>query len=196
MSEENEQIESQEPPVETTTEDTTAETQETLLGAKPAAEEAPAPEPFDLEKLELPEGLSLEDGDKEFLTKAAAEHGLTQGAVSSLLTYYASKMQEFSASAHEAFTQTVTEWGDKTRAEYGDRLNPVLGQIGKVLDEFGSDELREAFTLTGIGNHPELVRFLERVAGALGEGRPVNPAGEPGGEADPLLKMYPSMKKG
>jgi hypothetical protein len=47
---------------------------------------------------------------------------------------------------------------------------------------------------TGLGNHPELVRFCCRVARAMAEDGVVRPE-TAGGSADPLEVLYPSMAK-
>lgn len=195
MSEENATENLTESHAETTTHSAETEGERgTLLGTKP--EEPPAePEPFDIEKLTVPEGLSLGDDDRAFLTEVAEKHGLSLGAANALLPRVASLMQAQAEEMTRAFNETVDGWANEVRQHYGNRLDSTLGQIGKVLDEFGSKELREAFTLTGIGNHPELVKFLDKVAGALGEAKPVNPAGEPGQSADLLTRVYPSMAK-
>lgn len=170
----------------------------TILGVSEAptaeAETPAAPEPFSLDAVKLPENFALEDTDREFFTGLAADHGLTTDAAQRLIEYGAAKIAAQSQANLEEFNTIVSQWGTETRDAYGGGLTEVTGKIGKVLDQFGTQELRQAFTATGIGNHLELVRFLEKVADAVGEGGPVNPAGQPTPTVDPLARMYPSMK--
>ena len=95
--------------------------------------------------------------------------------------------------SNEVWNETQTKWQEEVRQEFGDKLDPTLGAISKMLDEFGTPELRDVFAVTGAGNNVHMVKFLGKVAEAMAEGKPL--MGAPGGEKASLAeRMYPSMK--
>lgn len=99
----------------------------------------------------------------------------------------------------DAFVRTNEEWITQAKADPtigGDKLAPTLAAVGKLVDTFGSPELRGVFDLTGAGNHPAMIKFLGKIANELvTEGGPVQ--GAPVASDTSLAeKMYPSMKKG
>ena len=128
-------------------------------GEKPGDKPAGAPEKYELA---LPEGMTLDEA-----TFAAAEPVLRElGLNNEQATKLASVIAEVRASEAEAFVQQVQEWGKATQAdpEIGGRaLEATLTEGRKALAKHGSPELRALLDSTGLGNHPEVVRFFARV---------------------------------
>jgi hypothetical protein len=86
------------------------------------------------------------------------------------------------AKSVEVYEQLQTEWQNEVRADKdvgGDKLEGVLGGISKVVDKYGSAELRQMMDLTGVGNNLHMVRFLNKVSAVLNEPGfvPGSPAG-------------------
>jgi hypothetical protein len=106
-------------------------------------------------------------------------------------------MTKVAEANYKAWTDLQDKWQEEVRADPeigGEKLAPALGEISKLLDRYGSPELRLALTETGAGNHPQVVRFLHKLAKDLGEGGPV--LGAPTTAKESLAdRMYPSMKK-
>ena len=94
------------------------------------------------------------------------------------------------------------EWTEQSRSDTefgGDKLEENLGIAKKAIDQFGSDGLRELLdSSTGLGNHPEVIRFMYKVGQALSEDRFVG--GSQGQAVDPnddvaqARKLYPSNR--
>jgi hypothetical protein len=128
-------------------------------GEKPGDKPAGAPEKYELA---LPEGMTLDEA-----TFAAAEPVLRElGLNNEQATKLATVIAEVRASEAEAFVQQVQEWGKATQAdpEIGGRaLEATLTEGRKALAKHGSPELRALLDSTGLGNHPEVVRFFARV---------------------------------
>lgn len=59
-----------------------------------------------------------------------------------------------------------------------DKKAESLAAIGRMMDEYGSPEVREALNITGAGNNPHVVSLLLKAAKALSEGAPTR-AGNP-----------------
>jgi hypothetical protein len=63
-------------------------------------------------------------------------------------------------------------WSDSSKADKefgGERLSENLSVAKKALDAFGTTELRSLLNESGLGNHPEVIRFMFRAGKAISE---------------------------
>ena len=80
-----------------------------------------------------------------------------------------------------AWNDTKRTWRDQVLNDPeigGPNIEKSLRTIGSVIDTFAQEpafnqRLRQAFSLTGAGENPDVVRFMHAVGKALGEGSPV-----------------------
>jgi hypothetical protein len=157
--------------------------------------------PFDLKAITLPEGMTLDEAESASFSSWAGEHKISPEAATKLFELYGARMTaqtEANTTANDAansklWNDTQSEWQAATIAELGDTKDAVLTRVTGLLTEFGDDNVRQAMDLTGAGNHVAVIRFLDKLALAVGEGTPVNPAGR-SEETNPLDALYPSMK--
>ena len=76
----------------------------------------------------------------------------------------------------------------------GEKFDQNIAVAVKARETFGTPEFVEMLDTSGLGNHPEMVRFLFRVGSQISEGRMV--AGSP--NASPRTHesvLYPSMNQ-
>lgn len=132
----------------------------------------------------LPEGVTLTAEEVSDLQGVAKELNLTQEQAQKLADREVKarqtaegKLQTQVADTHKAWRTAAT--ADK---EYGgEKLAENLGVAKKALDAFGCPELRQMLEASGLGNHPEAIRFFVRVGKAVSEDKLV--AGRPSGGA-------------
>ena len=162
---------------------------ETLTTAIPEAPEAPAPsvlgseapaapEPFDAEKVTIPEGMSRDDTLFGDFVNLAKEHGLPMPVAQTLVDLAAKQVQAVNQKLQASWDKQNADWQTEIRADKeigGDNLQGVLQTFSKVASdpELSDPKFREALAFTGAGNHPAIVRTLTRWAKALSEGGPV-----------------------
>lgn len=136
--------------------------------AKAAAEAATKPVEYDLK---LPEGLvkgDLMDSLKEF----AKEKGLTQDEAQKLADLGVKQAQGFVAQLAEAQKTQTAEWATATQTDKeigGDKLPENLAAAKKALDSFGNPGFKKLLNESGLGNHPEIVRFMVKAGKAISE---------------------------
>jgi hypothetical protein len=156
---------------ETTTQQPPAATQEAPPeGIKPAAEGAKAAEGAP-EKYEFkaPEGVEYDKNLLEAFEAGAKEANLPQEAAQKLLDQMAPKIAERQA---EQVVAIRKEWFQQSQIDKefgGEKLETNLGVAKQALDKFGSPELNKLLVSTGLGNHPEVIRFMFKAGKALGE---------------------------
>ena len=170
-------------PVDATTEATTDTEQqaesvqeqqvsdETAVDSKTSESETPEGAPdkyeFNAKVADAPNEL-----DPEVLTAfgdVAKELNLPQEAAQKVLDKVAPVIQARQAKAIE---QTKTEWANQSQSDQefgGESLAENLDVAKASLKAFGTDALKSLLTETGLGNHPEVIRFMYRAGKAIGE---------------------------
>lgn len=130
----------------------------------------PAAEPVVPESyaFDMPEGMELDTAAAEQFTAIAKEFKLTQDQASKF-TGIAVAMQQRQA---EQYASTVAGWAETVKSDKdmgGDNLPATLASTRKVMDTFGTPELKAALDSSGYGNHPEFIRFVNKIGKSLSE---------------------------
>jgi len=154
-------------------------------------------EPLTAESLKVPEGFELQPELSAKFLDILNGDGSPQDKANGLLNLHAEVLNAASEASSEAWDNMQTEWKNNVKADTdvgGDKLPATLNNIGKLVDEFGTKELKDVFTLTGAGNHIEMIKFLNKISNVLTEGNFFK-AGSPSGQDDPnaaAKRMFPS----
>lgn len=140
--------------------------------AKPGEEVKPA-EPVEVVyEFKIPEGVELKGEALDELKAFAKEKGLTQDEAQKLADLGAKQAQGFVAQVAEQQKALTAQWASETTADKelgGDKLTENLAVAKKALDNFGSPELKTLLNQSGLGNHPEIVRFMVKAGKAISE---------------------------
>jgi hypothetical protein len=163
---------------------------------KPPEEPPAAVEPLTLENLTLPEGF---EAQPELSTKFLE---ILNGDLSpkdradALLALHGETLTAASEAGSKAWDDMQTQWKDEVKSDPdigGAKLQPALTNIGKLLDEFGDDQLKPLFDTTGAGNNVHMIKFLNKIAGVLTEGNFFKAGSPSGNDPDAAAKrMFPS----
>lgn len=155
---------------------------------------------------EPPENLELsaEDlGKIEAFGEKAKEMGLSQKQYQSLIEYDLNRAQQMNEAAIADWTQRVDGWRDSARQDKeigGEKLEASRAVAQQTLKQFGDPELMSLLRSPtpenpnglAIGNHPAILRLLNRVGKAIAD--PSLLQGDAAPETEGTLKrMYPSM---
>jgi hypothetical protein len=154
--------------------------------AKPGSE---VPETYEFK---MPEGVELDDAAAAEFSTLAKELKLP-AAEAQRVADIAIKMAQRQA---EQTAKTVKDWADQSKADKefgGDNLDANLAVAKKAIDTFGSKELKALLVESGLGNHPELIRFAFKAGKAMSDDTFVK-GGNPGTTNVPIEKrLYPTM---
>lgn len=168
---------------------------------KEPAKDTPASEPLTAESIKVPEGMTVDEPlMKDFLGVMNNAELTPQARAQALVDLQAKAMQAVSERGNKLWSDMQDKWQEDARTKFGTALEPTLGNISKLLDEYGGTaeevkELRDVFTLTGAGNHPAMIRFLENLGKPLREGSAKR--GDPGGQGrTPESILYPTHPQG
>lgn len=129
------------------------------------------------EDFTLPDGMvANEPLQKEFLEIMNKDMDAKE-RTQALIDLQGKTNQEALETARNVWKELQDKWTEEVKADPdigGDKLEATQTVIAKSLEEFGNKDVREAFVLTGAGNNPHIVRYIHKMAVALGEGKPVS----------------------
>jgi hypothetical protein len=163
-------------------------------GVKSEGEQAKpdgAPEQYEFS---APEGVQLDEQGLAAFSEIAKDLNLTQEAAQKIVDKMAPAMQ---ARQVEVLQKARQEWAEAVKSDQeigGEKLNENLAVAKKAMDAFGTPGLRALLNESGLGNHPEFVRFVYRAGKAISEDGFV-----PGGrasaaaQADPAKRLFPNQ---
>lgn len=116
-----------------------------------------------------PEGKEFDAETIGQFSEIAKELNLSQEAAQKLVETMGPKIAERQMAQVE---MVRNEWAQQAQSdkEYGgDKLQENLAVAKKALDSFGSPELRALLNESGLGNNPEVIRFMYRAGKAISE---------------------------
>lgn len=151
-----------------------------------------APEAYEFT---MPEGMELDAELVTAVTPEFKELGLTQAQADKLVGVYAARMQAQAEAQQQAFTTQLEQWAADLKKDKdlgGDKFDENMAVAREAIDRFGSDELRELFETTGVGNHPAMVKFAHKIGKMLKEDRP-GTGSQSGSATTREQRMYPDM---
>lgn len=160
----------------------------------PADEPKGAPEKY--EDFNVPEGMEL---DTELLEEALPvfkELDLDQTKAQKLIDLHETFAKKAVAAQEEAWQTTMTEWKDQAKNDKefgGQTFDASLATAKAAIDTFGNKEFKQMLEVTGIGNHPEMIRFLVKAGKPLQEHDIVESSTKGGSAKEITDLMYPTM---
>lgn len=152
------------------------------------AEEAKAPETYEFK---APEGQTFDEQIIKEYSDVAKELNMPQEHAQKLLDRLAPKLAERQMQQLEA---VKTEWAEAATADKefgGEKLQENLAIAKTALDKFGTPELRSLLNQSGLGNNPEVIRFMFRAGKAISGDRFVG--ADVGAGSKPVPKDFSSQ---
>lgn len=131
--------------------------------------------PLDASAFTAPEGVTLDTALIEQAMPLFEEAGINQAQSQKFIDLYAGKMQEVEQGKLDTFNQLRQDWVKQAKSdpEYGgDKFNENLASAKAALDTFGTPELSKLLDDFGVGDHPEMIRFMVAVGRLTQEDTP------------------------
>ncbi|CAB4124521.1 putative protease [uncultured Caudovirales phage] len=154
-----------------------------------------APEKY--EDFTIMEGATVDPEVTDSIKTVAKELNLSQAQAQKLADLAAERSKVIGGKQAEVLQKARVEWGEAAKSDKefgGDKLNENLSVAKKGLDTFGTPELRKVLNESGLGNHPEFIRFFYRAGKAISEDRFVSSGGSaPKGSRDAAKNLYPNQ---
>lgn len=141
------------------------------------------------------EGKALDTELADDIKATAKELGLTQSQAQKLADLALKRTESAQSQQAEMLAQARDEWAGQAKADKefgGDAIEANLATARKALDTFGTPELKALLNESGLGNHPEVIRFFYRSGKAISEDRVIR-GGAAGQPTDPAKRLFPNQ---
>jgi len=142
----------------------------------------------------VPEGIALDSEVLDEFKPFAQELKLDQDGAQKLVDMGSKLATKIHQAGIDNWQRQVSEWADNARADKeigGKDFDANLGVAKAAIDQFGTQELRDILDKSGLGNHPEVLRFAHRIGKAIGNDTFV--AGQQKASRTTEQVMYPTM---
>lgn len=145
----------------------------------------------------MPEGVEL---DSALLTEATPlfkELNLNQEQAQKLVDFQAKQAKASSESQVDTFNQLMNDWQEQSKNDKefgGDKFEENVGIARSAIDKFGTPELKQLLEEHGVGNHPEVIRFMVKVGKLTAEDVPGGTTVAPSKAQDRVSLLYPNDK--
>lgn len=178
------------------------------VGSKPEQQtEAPKPKAPETYKFNRPEGLpeeyQLDDEVLSTFSESARELDLSQEQAQTVIDKLMPKLYERGFAQQDAIRAGWIEQSKSDKEFGGEKLAENLETAKLAISKLGTPELMKLLdSRLGLGDHPEVVRFMVRVGKMLKEDSHVPPSRASNSPVDPYddaalaQKLYPSMTRG
>lgn len=157
---------------------------------------------------EPPEGMSVDQEVLDAAMSVAKDAGLTQAQFQKLTEFDVQRTQAAQQAAVDGWNTRVQGWREAARTDKefgGEAYDANVKTALSVVDQFGDKDLKALLRSPSednpdglaIGNHPALLRFLNRIGKKLGDPSFVQGDATTQDTTDEvrLRRMYPSMFK-
>lgn len=169
----------------TETTEASAETSETEAQAETTEAETSEAEtekvegaPEEYADFTMPEGIELDTELTDQFKATAKELNLTQDQAQKVIELGAAMRQRDA----EAIVALREDWITQTKSDPeigGDKLDATLATAKRAVSAYGSQQFIDLLNQSGLGNHPEVVRFMANVGKTVAEDNKVVTNGNP-----------------
>lgn len=145
----------------------------------------------------MPEGVPVDSALLNEATPLFKELGLNQEQAQKLVDFQAKQVQASSQSNVDAFNQLMNDWQEQSRNDKefgGDAFEESIGVARSAIDKFGTPELKQLLEEHGVGNHPEVIRFMVKVGKLTAEDVPGVSNAPTSKAQDRVSLLYPNDK--
>ena len=144
-------------------------------------------EDYASDKIELPEGVTLDTDEVKKFRDFAFEHGISQKVFEAALKFDIERVQNQIAAENARANAEYEETLGKLQSEFGGRADAVVAQCNKAMQTFG---LTEVLRDHGLLNNYTVVKALAGIGERISESRLHGEAGTP---VDPQTRINEIM---
>ena len=140
--------------------------------ATESADQAPAGAPEQYEDFNVGEGYEIDTEVLDSFKGIAKELGITQDAAQKFIDLQTTLISKQAEAAEQARLAQSQQWADAVKADKelgGEHFDANRELAVSVISKYANPELRQLLNDTGLGNHPEMVRFCQRIGKGMTE---------------------------
>jgi hypothetical protein len=163
---------------------------------KDATGDKPQEAPESYESFTLPDGMEMTKEENTQANEVFKDLNLSQKQAQKLIDFEVKRGSEKDARIQSAWDQVNEGWvtDSKSDSEFGGTaLNESLAIAKIARDAYGNDKFTEMLEVTGVGNHPEMIRFLIKAGKPLKDDKILQGSYAGGAEKNAAKTLFPDM---
>jgi hypothetical protein len=143
--------------------------------AEPKAEMTAASDPLDMVPetpdygLKFSDDVDVDKGLLEAMQPVMHELGITRRQAQALAAAFEARVKASLDEQAKLHSQIIARWAEQARKdpEYSEGFEAAVTVANRALDKLGTPELHEVLKLTGLNNHPAVLKLFWRVGRML-----------------------------
>ena len=142
--------------------------------------------------LTMPKGVELDQALLDRVAPILKERGLTHSDVQELADAFIDVSDENAAEKQEEMNGHIKEWTKQSKADKeigGDDFDKNVAIAAKALETHGTKELSKLLYRSGLGSHPEVIRFFVKVGTLTSDDHIPDSSGKSGADPTSLEAM-------
>ncbi len=146
----------------------------------------------------MPENITIDENALNQALPIFKELELTQEQAQKIVSLQAELVQASSQKQIDDFNQLKNDWRTEASNDKeigGDKFDENVKVGIRAVDAYGTPELKQLLDEQGLGNHPEVIRFMVRVGQTLKEDVPGTTGGNISTAKDRVTQMYGDQSK-
>jgi len=147
------------------------------------------------EDFSFPEGMEVDSAAVGQFQAIASEFNLSQDKAQQLVDFETARIKQAEEARMAAWQETQQAWVEQGKANQefgGDNYEESVRTALVTMEKLGTPELKEALNMSGMGNHPEMLRVFYRMGKLLEEDKAVT--GRAGGGSKTAAQtLYPNQ---
>lgn len=163
-----------------------------------AATESTTTEEVTYADFTLPEGFELDTSVLDKASPVFKEMGLSKEQAQKFIDLHTEHLQASQQKQTESFEQLKQDWAEAAKNDPeigGDKFDENVSHARAALSKFGSPELTTLLNDFGVGNNPEVIKFMAKVGRLTAEDSPGGTGGATAPAKSRLDILYPSDSK-
>lgn len=144
----------------------------------------------------FPEGTEVNADAVAEASTLFKEMDLSQAQAQKLVDLQSKMQQSEMGKTQEAWVKMTEDWKKESKIDKefgGALLNESLTKMKLAINAFGNDKFKEMLEITGVGNHPEMLRFLVNTGKIVSDDAILSGSNESGASKDAAKIMFPKM---
>ncbi len=120
----------------------------------------------------LPDGMDANQAAFDKALPVFRDLGLSQEQAQGLVDLQGDLQKMADENAQQVWADQRRQWVEDAKADReigGDRFEENVAGALRVINRFGTPELKTALAVTGAGDHPEMIRFCAKISKVIGE---------------------------
>lgn len=166
---------------------------------KPEGEKPAEEKPIEYTDFTLPDGMKPDETILGQFKEMAQSANLPQEQAQKLVDMASAIVKKSEEATYNLWKETNERWTNEVKSDSelgGQKFDNMRSTINKAIkqnfDGAGEKKLREALTMTGAANNPEILRLLHRLSSKVTEGKFV-PGQPPSGSKSAADILYPKQ---